>query len=256
VLEAQTRLGKVLAAQGDHEGADKAFSTAAKAGRKTEAPSARYYAAEARFQQGDRALAQFERIEIAGDVSGLRKRLAQKSDLLRKAAEIYGDVVEYRVSEWVTAALYKIGQSYELFAEALRKAPVPNGLSEQEEQAYRDELAKFIVPIEERALEAYESGYHKALELHVFNAWTQKQREGLTRLNDVEYPPLKEAGAGLAEAQLLPMPAPLDGLRRVATTAPAAAKTDAAARPTVAPSKPAAGGGKLKTKARSVKGRT
>jgi TolA-binding protein len=213
-IEANTRLGKVLAAQNDRDGADKVWSIAAKSGRKSEG-TGRYYAAEARFLQGDQALAEFEKIKIAGDVAGLRKRLAQKSELLRKASEVYSDVVEYRVSEWVTAALYKVGQSYELFADSLRSAPVPPGLNEQEEQAYHDELAKFIVPIEERALEAYESGYHKALELHVFNAWTQKQREALTRLNDVEYPPLKEAGAGLAEAQLLPLPNPLDGLRRI-----------------------------------------
>ena len=216
-VEAQTRLGKMLAAQGDAEGADKAYAAAAKAGRKSDSAGARYSAAEARFQQGEQALAAFERVKIEGDIAGLRKRLAHKSELLRKAADIYGDVVEYRVSEWVTAALYKIGQSYELFAESLRKAPVPPNLNEAEEQAYRDELAKFIVPIEERALEAYESGYRKALELHVFNAWTQKQREALTRLNDVEYPPLREAGAGLAEGQLLPLPAPIPELRRSGT---------------------------------------
>jgi TolA-binding protein len=218
-LEAQTRLGKVLAAQGDHDGADKAFTLAAKSGKKSESPSGRYAAAEARFLQGDQALADFEKIKIAGDVAGLRKRLGQKSELLRKASEIYGDVVEYRVSEWVTAALFKIGQSYESFADALRNAPVPANLNEQEEQVYRDELTKLIVPIEERALEAYESGYKKALELHVFNTWTQKQREALTRLNDVEYPPLREAGAGLAEAQPLALPIPLDGLRRAGSEA-------------------------------------
>lgn len=233
-VEAQTRLGKMLAAQGDADGADKAYAAAAKAGRKSDSPGARYYAAEARFQQGDQALAAFEQLKIEGDIAGLRKRLAHKSELLRKAADIYGDVVEYRVSEWVTAALYKIGQSYELFAESLRKAPVPPNLNENEEQTYRDELAKFIVPIEERALEAYESGYHKALELHVFNAWTQKQREALTRLNDVEYPPLREAGAGLAEGQLLPLPAPIPELRRTgAGTSLQGKSAEPAAKPRV-----------------------
>jgi TolA-binding protein len=236
-VEAQTRLGKVLIAQGDRDGADKAWAVAAKAGRKSDNPGARYQAAEARFLQGDQALAEFEKIKVAGDVAGLKKRLAQKSDLLRKAAEIYGDVVDYRVSEWVTAALYKIGQSYELFAESLRSAPVPPNLSEAEEQAYHDELSKFIVPIEERALEAYENGYRKALELHVFNTWTQKQREALTRLNDVEYPALKEAGADLVEAQLLPLPNPLDGLRR----------SNASGEPS-APATPAKGGSAPKDK--------
>ncbi|MET0387349.1 MAG: tetratricopeptide repeat protein [Polyangiales bacterium] len=239
-IEAQTRLGKVLSAEGQLEAADRSFSLAAKAGHKTDLPSARYYAAEARFQQGDRVLADFEKVQIAGDVAGLRKRLARKSELLRKASDIYADVVDYRVSEWVTAALYKIGQSYELFAESLRNAPIPPGLSEAEEQVYRDELAKFIVPIEERALEAYESGYRKALELHVFNTWTQKQREALTRLNDIEYPPLREAGAGLAEDRLLPMPAPLDGLRRPNPAQPNAAQPNAASKGAPQPANPGA----------------
>ena len=133
---------------------------------------------------------------------------------MRDASEIYAEVVDYRVAEWVTAALFKIGRSYELFAESLRDAPVPDGLSAEEEQAYRDQLSMFIIPIEERALEAYEGGYEKALELRVFNRWTQKLREALTRLNDVEYPPLREAGGEIAGAELLPLPQPYDGLRR------------------------------------------
>lgn len=235
-VEAYTRLGLVLLALGDRDGADKAWTSAAKSGRKSDVASERYYAAQARFAQGDQALAEFEKVKIAGDVKTLGKRLSQKSDLLRKAAEIYGDVVDYRVSEWVTAALFKIGESYEHFAEALREAPIPEQLNEAEEQAYRDELAKFIVPIEERALEAYESGYRKALELRVFNTWTEKQREALTRLNDVEYPPLKEVGVGLTESRLLPLPAPIEGLRR----ANLAAESKPEQEPAKAPSKRAA----------------
>ncbi|HET6337268.1 MAG TPA: tetratricopeptide repeat protein [Polyangiales bacterium] len=236
-VEAYTRLGLVLIAVGDRDGADKAWTQAAKSGRKAE-PSARYYAAQARFSQGDQALAEFEKIKIAGDVKTLGKRLQQKSELLRKASEIYGDVVDYRVAEWVTAALYKIGESYEHFAESLRDAPIPPNLNEEEEQAYRDQLAQFIVPIEERALEAYENGYHKALELRVFNAWTQKQREALTRLNDVEYPPLREAGVGLTEARLLPLPATIDGLRRAPLASgetPAVASPSEATKPVTKP---------------------
>ncbi len=234
-IEANTRLGQVLFAQGDRAGADKAWSAAVKAGRKMESGTGRYFAAHARFLQGDQVLAEFEKIKVAGDMKGLRKRLEQKSELLRKAAEVYGDVVDFRVSEWLTAALYKIGQSYESFADSLRDAPMPENLSETEAQAYRDELAKFIVPIEERALEAYEGGYHKALELRVFNTWTQKQREALTRLNDVEYPPLREAGAELAEAQVLPLPEPYVGLRRVTPVA-----ADSASKSTSGKSAPAA----------------
>jgi hypothetical protein len=72
----------------------------------------------------------------------------------------------------------------------------------------------FVVPIEERALEAYEGGYRKALELRVFNRWTAKLREGLTRLNAVQYPPLREIGGGLAGDTVLAQPEPYTTLQR------------------------------------------
>ncbi|HEX4457345.1 MAG TPA: hypothetical protein VIA18_05215, partial [Polyangia bacterium] len=50
------------------------------------------------------------------------------------------------------------------------------------------------------------------------------------------YPPLKEAGAGIAEAQLLPLPNALDGLRRSVDQPPPSAAT----LPSKAVSKPKA----------------
>jgi hypothetical protein len=114
----------------------------------------------------------------------------------------------------VTAALFKIGRSYELFADGLRTAPIPSGLSEDEEQSYRDQLGSFIVPIEERALEAYEGGYQKAIELEVLNKWTEELRDGLTRLNEVQYPPLRELGVESMSEPPLSVSEPLLGLRR------------------------------------------
>jgi hypothetical protein len=114
----------------------------------------------------------------------------------------------------VTAALFQVGRSYELFASGLRDAPIPEGLTEEEEQAYRDQLSYFIVPIEEQALEAYEGGYRTAIELRIYNTWTARLREGLTRLNDVQYPPLRELGGALREGARIGPMRPLDGLRR------------------------------------------
>ncbi len=215
-IEANTRLGQLLLKAGDEKAADQALSAAVhEAQRGRDKPKAgRYFAAQARFLQGDQALREFDRVEIKGDVRGLSKRLKLKAKLLGEAAEIYADVVEFGVAEWVTAALYKIGESYERFAKALNDAPLPEGLSETEQQVYRDELASFVVPIEERALEAYAGGYKKARELGIYNSWTSAMREALSRLNDVEYPKLNEIGGGLAAEDQLPEPQVIAGLRR------------------------------------------
>jgi TolA-binding protein len=215
-IEAEARLGQLLLKQGDRKGADAALDAAVADARKNKdkAKGGRYFAAQARFLQGDEALREFDAVKIEGNVAGLAGRLKQKAKLLGNAAAIYSEVVEFGVAEWVTAALYKIGSSYEKFAKALNDAPLPEGLSEREQQVYRDELASFVVPIEERALEAYAGGYKKARELGIYNQWTTQMREALTRLNDVEYPKLNEIGVGLAPESEFPKPPVIAGVRR------------------------------------------
>ncbi|HEY6880868.1 MAG TPA: tetratricopeptide repeat protein, partial [Polyangiales bacterium] len=215
-IEAETRLGQLLLKQGDRKSADAAFDAAIADAKKhkDKAKGGRYFAAQARFLQGDQALREFDAVKIEGNAAGLAGRLKQKAKLLGQAAAIYSDVVDFGVAEWVTAALYKIGESYESFAKALNDAPLPEGLSEQEQQVYRDELASFVVPIEERALEAYAGGYKKARELGIYNQWTSQMREALTRMNEVEYPKLNEIGIGLAPDSEFPKPPVIAGIRR------------------------------------------
>ncbi|MFT5353844.1 MAG: hypothetical protein ACI9KE_001044, partial [Polyangiales bacterium] len=197
-------------------GADTALEAAVRSARRgrQRLNEGLYFAAQARYLQGERVLREYEAVPLAGDSEGLRARLEQKSELLGRAARIFADVVSFEVAEWVTASLFQIGRSYELFAEAMRAFELPEGLTEEEEQVYFDQLARFIVPMEERALEAFEGGYLRALELRIFNRWTAQLREALTRLNDVQYPALRETGGETVEAAPIAQPEFLGGLRR------------------------------------------
>jgi hypothetical protein len=121
------------------------------------------------------------------------------------------------VAEWTTAALYQIGFTYESFSKALLNSPPPDNLSDPEKELYKQSLEEFVIPIEERSLEAYESGWQKALELGIFNAWTAKMREALGRLNAELYPPLKEIGFELRSRGPTPLPALIDAPRRSKT---------------------------------------
>jgi TolA-binding protein len=215
-VEATTRLAQVLIRDGQRQAGDRALEDAVRIGKRNQSrlQQGLYYAAQARYMQGDQVLAEFEAIPLDGEISTLRDRLQRKAQLLQRAATIYADVVSFNVAEWVTAALFQIGRSYELFATALRDRPVPEGLSEEEEQAYLDQLAEFIVPMEDQALQAFEGGYQRAIELRIFNRWTASLFEALTRLNDVQYPPIRELGLTIVDSVPLPQPRPLLELRR------------------------------------------
>jgi TolA-binding protein len=176
----------------------------------------KYYAAKARYMQGEAYLQRFDAVKIEGNVKQLKDRLKQKSELLKKAAEAFLATAEMGVAEWTTAALYQIGATYESFSKALLNSPPPPSLGEEEKEIYRQSIEEFVIPIEERSLEAYESGWQKALELGIFNAWTAKMREALGRLNAELYPPLKETGFEIRSQAASPMPALIAAPRRKA----------------------------------------
>jgi TolA-binding protein len=161
------------------------------------------FAAQARYLQGELLYHDYEAIKIAGKPRQLARALEDKAKLLDDARKVYLDVVSFRVPEWATAALYRIGQAYASYAKAIRNAKVPRDLSREEQQIYRDELEKSVVVIEDKALEAYRSGYAKALEIGVYNKHTRSLRQALAELDQGTYPRDAEARTGprLGEAR-------------------------------------------------------
>jgi len=214
-IEALVRLATV---KGDDERAagaalDRAISIY-KARKSAVDDRGKYYAAKARYMQGEVILKKFQDVKIEGDVKQLKSRLKSKSELLKKAAETFLSTAEIGAAEWTTAALYQIGVTYESFSKALLSSPPPANLSADEKDLYQQSIDEFVVPIEERSLEAYESGWHKAIELGIFNSWTAKMRDALGRLNSELYPPLKEQGFEIRSQGPSPLPPLIDATRR------------------------------------------
>jgi cellulose synthase operon protein C len=233
---------------GDEKAADVVLAEAVAIGKKRSkelGPNGKFAAAHARYMEGERVLAKFEKIQIGGDVKQLASRLKQKAALLKEAANVFLDTVSLGVAEWSTAALYQIGHTYEAFAKSLRDAPPPATLSDADKDAYTAQIEEFVVPMEERSLDAYENGWKKAIELGIYNQWTAKLRESLGRLNGELYPPIHEIGLDVRAASVTPLPPLIDSPRRgpeasgpqagVKTAAPAPAPTPAPIPPPASP---------------------
>lgn len=216
-VEALVRLATVRVKLNDERGAKNALRKAVRVGKQKKSSldsGGRYFAAKARYMEGERILAAYDKISIQGDVKQLKKRLKQKSELLKDAAETFLDTAEMGVAEWTTASLYQIGYTYESFAKALTDSPPPDSLSDADKELYRQQIDEFIVPIEEKAIEAYESGWTKAIELGIFNSWTAKMRDALGRLLSEVYSPMHEIGLKLRSQGTSPLPELIDGPRR------------------------------------------
>lgn len=210
-------LAMALVKNGDEKAAGDALKTAVDIGKHRKGdlgPDGKYAAAHARYMEGERVLAKFDAIQIQGDVKQLSARLKQKATLLKQASDIFLDVVSLGVAEWTTAALYQIGRTYETFAKALRESPAPSGLSDADKEQYQQQIDEFVVPIEERSLDAYENGWKKAIDLGIYNQWTAKMREALGRLNAELYPSFKEIGFEVRSQGPTPLPALIEAPRR------------------------------------------
>jgi tetratricopeptide (TPR) repeat protein len=198
IVEAHTRAGRSELQAGDLKQAAEHFETALRLYRRLSGKARaaeQAWAAEARYYQGELIFRRFERIQLDVKPNKLRRTLDSKTKLLAEAQDVYLDVVDFGDPQWATAALYRIGRIYEQFAESLRQAPTPPGLSEEESELYRQELEVYVIEIEEQAIQLYTTGYKKALELGVYNQYTSQIREALGKLDSANYPPAIEARA-------------------------------------------------------------
>jgi len=142
-------------------------------------------AAEARFWQIEAEFAVFQKLKF--DPKGRGARLqkdteAQLKNLATKLEEIkakYREIFKYgpAAAEWILAALFRIGESDEQFAQKLLDSPCPaevkNELGEDGCIEYKIAFEEKVNPILARAVEAYEFAQTKSEELRIVNKWTK-----------------------------------------------------------------------------------
>jgi len=196
VIEAHTRAGLMALRLGQLKRAKEDFAAAQAAWKKAsgaEKTAGRQWAAQARYSEGELIFREYEKVSLDVKPAQLNKALTQKSKLLAEAEKVYFSVAEFQDLKWNTAALFRVGQIYDGFAESLIKTPTPKGLSGGDAQAYRDALDAKVIEIQNKAVEAFTVGYTKAIQLQVYDEYTAKIREALGRLAADKFPPEHEA---------------------------------------------------------------
>ncbi len=196
VIEAWTRAGRMSLRLGQFKRAKDELTTAQKLWKSETGPDKKTgttWAAEARYHEGELLFREYEKVTLDVPPSKLEKALKAKSKLLADAEKIYSSVIDYQDLKWATAALYRIGQVYDGFAESLVNAPTPKNLPPDQQQAYRDALDAYVVDIQGKAVELFTAGYQKAIQMQVYDEYTAKIREALGRIAADKFPPERES---------------------------------------------------------------
>lgn len=150
------------------------------------------YPAQAQFELVETEFQKYLDVKIAGSLPAQGAAIKDLTRRLPKLDQQYAQVLHYKSFDWNLAALYRMGQLYQVFADRLYEAPIPSSFSEEERDEYQTQLEDYAVPLEDKAVEKYEFAYQKAREFRLTNDWTKKILQALNRYKPADYPLFKE----------------------------------------------------------------
>ncbi len=160
----------------------------------------RLYAAHAAFIIAQYSYYDFSTFTIdTGNFWRLSSTLEKKAKLHQESEKLFEEVIKVGAKAWAAAAYYQIGGLYHEFAETLYAAPLPDGLSEAEQDAYKFELEQnYADPLEEKARLNFKQAILMAHRLGVYSEWSQQSGRMAAKLTPQDFPidnePLVDAG--------------------------------------------------------------
>jgi hypothetical protein len=94
--------------------------------------------------------------------------------------------------EFTVAALYRLGEAHENFANALFQAPGPKGASQAELDKLKTELEKVAFPLRDEAYKFFETAYKRSREVETFTTWTRRTYQKMVDLAPEKHPAIDE----------------------------------------------------------------
>lgn len=209
IIEAHVRAGLMSFDLGQFKRAKDDFVAAQALYKKANAAdkaASKTWAAEARYYEGELVFREFEKVSLDVPPKKLSSALKQKAKLLNEAKTIYISVADLQDQRWGNAALYRVGQIFDGFAESLVNAPVPKNLPQDQQDAYRAGLDEYVVQYQQAAVDAFTTGYQIVLKNQIYDEYTAKIREALGRLAADKFPPEREARTKERQGDRAPNP--------------------------------------------------
>ena len=145
-------------------------------------------AAQAMFLIGEDSYEDLEKMKIdSSNNKELKKKLNKKVAKSKEVQKIYEKVILFGRPDWAIAALYRIGTSYENFADSLRASPCPRKLTYDQCEIYKGLLEDNAGQIETNAVTFYEKSLEAARQANWFNKYTKLAETRLAKIKPRQY---------------------------------------------------------------------
>ncbi len=200
IVEAHKKIGDAYLKRGNERRALKAYGTCLNTFRKRKLrveSRAGAHAGQCAFEIAEAKFRTYDNAKIKGSSRQQVRALTKKARMQRNVEKAYTSVFQYKRVETTLAASYRIGHSYERFAEALFSAPIPKEFRgrDEYESEYKAQLEDKAAVLERKAEGAYRKAYDEAKRTRVTNLWTRRILEGLNKYSPQEFPVQKSGRA-------------------------------------------------------------
>ncbi len=141
-----------------------------------------YFVAQAQFMLGEISYIRYAGIDLT---LPFKESLMRKSNAMRTVLKNYAAAAKYRIGEWTTSSSYKIGKTFEDFANAIITSQVPSGLNEEQTLEYENQLKITARPFQKKAMLAYQSNLKQAQKNSIKNTWITLSKSRISMLSQV-----------------------------------------------------------------------
>lgn len=188
VVEAYGRLYELSSAAGSGETEAWRNRTLAAARRLSGQKFDPSWPAKAKLGECEQIFAELRAVKFPRDPAKLKRTLEDKIYILNRLVKNTAEVIKFNSGEQIVAALALNGRAYEHLGDSLRQAPLPPGLTADEEKQYRAGVDKqFVEPNMAKAREFYEKTVNRAWELEAYTPQYKAALEYMHRQDPKTY---------------------------------------------------------------------
>lgn len=188
VIEAKTNLGVAKYNKKDYKESSELFNQViidyAKISKEKYIEN-NYFVAQSIFYLGEIDSSRMQEIVLEFPQEVLEQRLEEKAKLLLSAQNYYLRVIKTGNILWATAAGFKTGELYEVFYNHLINAPIPEELTDEQKEIYKEELKKKIAVLITKAVRVYEATIDVGKRTGMDSKWIQYAKEHMDKLKNL-----------------------------------------------------------------------
>jgi tetratricopeptide (TPR) repeat protein len=184
-VEAYARLGEAMFQRGRLDDAERSLRELREMYRQHEQEErldTDYFLAMGAFELAEISHAQYRLLPLRLPQKQLEDDLEAKARMLLLAQQRYIDTMRVRHAEWATAAGFRIGTLYREFYDDLVGAPIPDALSGEAREVYKEQVKKKVRNLLVKAMAFQEKNLLMAERTGEKNDWVRRSNAEMEEL--------------------------------------------------------------------------